>query len=86
MPTKQDHDNRAEEATNMVEIVKRLGWAEEALKEARLERDNNRKANDEMTQQIVKQEAEIKMELNTAQFYAMEYSMKEEELANMGSG
>ena len=66
----------------MEKIVKRLGRVEVALKEAILERENYPKANEEMTQEIVK-EAEFKFvwtELPKAQAYVTEYFIKEEEL------
>ena len=80
---KQDHDTLTKEAINMAEIVTRLGPTEEALKEARLEQDNNRKSNEEMAREIVKKEAEIKLvqtQHTKAQGYVTEYLMEEEEL------
>ena len=67
----------------MVELTKRLGRAEEALKKARTEWDVGFQGNKDLGREVAKKGVEIKKvrkELTKAQAFVTEYLMKEQEL------
>ena len=80
---KEEHDAEALESKKMVELMKHLSQAEEALRKTRAECDKSLRANDKVGREVVKEDKKIKivwMELMITQDFVTKYLRKEEEL------